>query len=483
MRDLAQVALDTATQKGASYADIRFVTDRSRNVSVKNGRVQSLSNNESEGFGVRVIVNGAWGFSSSSIVTRPEIERVTAEAIAIARASASVFRKPVELGQPFSIQARYETPVEIDNFTVSLDDQIKLLLEADAEMRRVDGIRIATGFITTLKTNKIFASTEGSYIEQNLSECGAGIEAYAISEAGFQRRSYPNSVGGGWQTGGYEYLSKINLPGNAGWLADQAIQLLHAPVCPNLDATTLILSSNQVGLQVHESCGHPIELDRVMGMEASFAGTSFLTTEKQGGFRYGSDLVNVFADATVEHGLGTFGYDDEGVPAQRTPIIVNGIFKDYITDRETAATLGQQSNGTSRADGWNRTPIIRMTNINLEPGNAGSLEDIIADTNDGIYMDTNKSWSIDDKRLNFQFGLEVAWEVKDGKLGQMYRNPAYTGMTPQFWGSCDAIGSSDHWTVWGVPNCGKGEPMQGMHVGHGAAPARFRNIRVFGAEG
>jgi TldD protein len=218
-----------------------------------------------------------------------------------------------------------------------------------------------------------------------------------------------------------------------------------------------------------------------MGMEASFAGTSFLTTEKQGNFRYGSDLVNVYADATVPRGLGTFGYDDEGVPAQRTPLILNGIFKDYITDRETAATLGQQSNGTSRADGWNRIPMIRMTNINLEPGDAGSLEDIIAATNEGIYMDTNKSWSIDDKRLNFQFGLEAAWEIKNGRLGQLYRNPAYTGMTPKFWGSCDAIGSRDHWTVWGVPNCGKGEPMQGMHVGHGAAPARFKNIKIFGA--
>ena len=483
MKDLVAVALDTASQKGATYADIRFVTDHSRNVSVKNGKVEGLSNSESQGFGVRVIVGGAWGFSSSSLVNRAEVERVTTEAVAIARASASVFRQPVQLGQPLSIQASFATPVEIDNFSVSLDDQIKLLLEADAEMRRVNGIRIASGFITTIKTSKLFASSEGSYIEQELSECGAGLETYAVSEGGVQRRSYPNSVGGGWETGGYEYLSKIDLVGQAGVIAQQAVQLLTAPLCPTWDKTTLILGSSQVGLQVHESCGHPIELDRVMGMEASFAGTSFLTTEKQGNFRYGSDLVNIFADATVPRGLGTFGYDDEGVPAQRTPIIERGIFKDYITDRETAATLGQQSNGTSRADGWNRIPIIRMTNINLEPGDAGSLEDIIAATDDGIFMDTNKSWSIDDKRLNFQFGLEIAWEIKNGKLGQMYRNPTYTGITPQFWGSCDAIGSRDHWTVWGVPNCGKGEPMQVSHVGHGAAPARFQNIRVFGAEG
>ncbi len=481
MRDLANLALDTARQKGASYADIRFVTDRSRNVNVKNGKVEALSNSESQGFGVRVIVNGAWGFSSSSIVARHEIERVTAEAVEIARASASVFRPPVNLGQPLSIQDHYVTPVELPVFDVSLDDQIKLLLQADAEMRRVPGIMLASGFISTLNTSKIFASTEGSYIEQELSEAGGGIEAYAFSEAGMQRRSYPNSVGGGWETSGYEFVKRLDLSGQAGLIAEQAVQLLSAPVCPTRP-TTLILDSSQVALQVHESCGHPVELDRVMGMEASFAGTSFLTTEKKGNFRYGSELVNVYADATVPRGLGTFGYDDEGVPAQRTPLVLNGIFQDYITDRETAATLGQQSNGTSRADGWNRLPIIRMTNINLEPGEAGSQADIIAATDDGIFMQTNKSWSIDDKRLNFQFGMEVAWEVKNGQLGQMYRNAAYTGLTPQFWGSCAAIGSREHWTVWGVPNCGKGEPMQGMHVGHGAAPARFNNIKVFGAE-
>jgi TldD protein len=480
MKDLANVALDTAQQKGASYADIRFVTDRSRNVSVKNGKVESLSNNESQGFGVRVIVNGAWGFSSSSLVTRAEVERVTTEAVQIARASASVFRQPVQLGDPISIRDRYVTPADIDVFSVSLDDQIKILLEADLEMRRVEGIRIANGMISTLKTSKIFASTEGSYIEQELSEAGAGIEVYAVNEDGVQKRSYPNAFGGGWETGGFEYVHKLDLPSHARRISEEAIQLLTAPVCPT-GLTNLILSSNQVALQVHESCGHPVELDRVMGMEASFAGTSFLTTEKKGNFRYGSDLVNVYADATVPRGLGTFGYDDEGVPAQRTPLILNGIFQDYITDRETAATLGQQSNGTSRADGWNRIPMIRMTNINLEPGNAGSLEDIIAATDEGIFMDTNKSWSIDDKRLNFQFGLEAAWEIKNGRRGQLYRNPTYTGMTPVFWGSCDLIGSRDHWTVWGVPNCGKGEPMQGMHVGHGAAPARFHNIKIFGA--
>jgi TldD protein len=482
MRDLANLALDTARQRGASYADIRFVNSQEQNVAVKNGKVESLASGESQGFGVRVIYNGAWGFSSSSVVSKAEIERVTAEAVAIARASASVKRRPVDLGAPISIQDKYVTPVEIDVLSVPLEEQIALLLKADEEMRRVDGIKLAMGFITTLKINKIFASTEGSYIEQDLSECGAGIEAYAIGEGGVQRRSYPNSAGGYWETGGYETMSHIDLVGNAGKIAEQAVQLLTAPVCPT-KTTTLVIDSSQLAIQVHESCGHPIELDRVYGMEASFAGTSFLTTDKFRNFKYGSDIVNITADATAPRGLGTFGYDDEGVPASRTPIIQNGQFMNYITDRETAATLGQQSNGTARADGWNRIPLIRMTNINLEPGDGGSLEDLIAGVDDGIYMETNKSWSIDDKRLNFQFGVEMAYEIKNGKLGQIYRNAAYSGMTPQFWGSCEAIGGRDGWIIWGVPNCGKGEPIQGMHVGHGAAPARFQNIKVFGAEG
>jgi TldD protein len=480
MRELANLALDTAKARGASYADIRFVDSENRTVQVKNGRVESLEAARSLGFGVRVIVQGAWGFSSSSLVTKAEIERVTAEAVAIAKASASVFRQPVQLGDPINIQAKYATPVEIDVFSVTPEQQIELLLQADAEMRRVKGIRVASGFITNLKISKTFASTEGSYIEQALSECGAGIEALAVGEGSFQRRSYPNSVGGLWETGGYELVPRLDLVGHAGKIAEQAVELLTAPVCPSA-TTTLILDSSQLALQVHESCGHPVELDRVYGMEASFAGTSFMTTDLLGKLQYGSPIVNIVADATSPRGLGSFGYDDEGVPAQRTPIIEQGRFVNYITDRETAATLGQQSNGTSRADGWNRIPIIRMTNINLEPGEAGTLENIIASTDDGIYMETNKSWSIDDKRLNFQFGVEAAWEVKNGKLGQLYRNAAYTGMTPQFWNSCDAIGSQSDWRIWGVPNCGKGEPMQGMHVGHGSAPGRFRNIKIFGS--
>jgi TldD protein len=260
-------------------------------------------------------------------------------------------------------------------------------------------------------------------------------------------------------------------------VAEEAEALLAAPPCPE-GRRTLILDGGQLALQVHESCGHPIELDRVLGMELSYAGDSFLTLDKLDAFQYGSREVNIVADATAPGGLGTFGWDDEGVPAQRTPIVEAGRFVGYLSSRETAPAVGRTSSGSMRASGWHRIPLIRMTNVNLLPGAAGSLEDLIADTDDGLFLATNKSWSIDNKRLNFQFGAEVAREIKGGKLGQLYKNATYTGITPEFWGACDAVCGPEAWRLWGTPNCGKGEPSQTARVGHGVAPARFRNVQV-----
>ncbi|HUU43000.1 MAG TPA: TldD/PmbA family protein, partial [Planctomycetota bacterium] len=255
-----------------------------------------------------------------------------------------------------------------------------------------------------------------------------------------------------------------------------AARLITAPECPSGERT-IILDGGQLALQVHESIGHPIELDRVLGLEAGFAGTSFLKPSDAGKLRYASEFVNVSADATTPGGLGTFGWDDEGVPAQRTDVIREGIFRGFLSSRETAGAVGRNSSGAMRASGWHAIPLIRMTNVNLLPG-LWDLEGLIADTADGLLLATNRSWSIDDKRLNFQFGCEIAWEIVDGKLGRVYRNPTYMGITPQFWASCDAVCGPADWRMWGTPNCGKGEPMQTAHVGHGAAPARFRGVRV-----
>jgi len=476
MKSLADRALNLAAVRGASYADMRIVRRLRQTIVVKNGRVEVLSQSENQGFGVRVIAGGGWGFASSNRLESAEVDAITAQAVEIARASALAKKADADIGPPVVSAGAYRTPVQRDPFAVPMAEKIDLLLRANAELRKTPAIVAAECSMEFIRELKTFASSEGSFVEQELIETGGGMEALAASADDVQKRSYPNSFGRHQGTAGYELIEAMDLPGNALRLGDEAAALLSAPQCPS-GLMTVILGPTQLALQVHESCGHPIELDRVLGTEAAYAGTSFLTLDKLGAFQYGSPIVNITADATTAGGLGSFGYDDEGVPAQATPIIRAGRFVGYLTSRETARRLGQTSNGTMRADGWNRLPIIRMTNINLEPGD-WALDDLLADSDGGLYMEMNKSWSIDDKRLNFQFATEVAYEIKAGKLGKLYKNATYTGITPEFWGNCDAICSRRHWNVWGTPNCGKGQPSQTAHVGHGAAPARFRNIRV-----
>jgi len=477
VKNLIEHALDAAERGAASYADVRVVERETESLTVKNGALEAASSNVSAGFGVRVLVDGAWGFSSSAVMESDEADRIVREALEIARASALAQRTPVELDDTPPATDTYRTPHDEDPFAVSLDEKLRILMEADAAMARVAGVAIREGSMSAGRERKTFASSAGAWIEQEIVESGGGIEATAVNDSEMQQRSYPNSFGGQSVTGGFEAVRALALADHAQETAELAVALLDAPQCPSGEMD-LILDSTQVALQIHESCGHPSELDRVFGTEASFAGTSFLTTDKLGALRYGSELVSIDADATAPGGLGTFGYDDEGVPAQKVPLVERGTLVGYLTSRETAPRIGRRSMGSARAWMWSNIPLIRMTNINLRPGEAGSLEDLIADTREGIFMSINKSWSIDDRRLNFQFGDQAGWLIRNGKRAGLVKNPTYTGITPQFWGSCDAICGAGEWTLWGLPNCGKGEPMQIGHVGHGAAPARFRGVKV-----
>ncbi|MFI5254455.1 MAG: TldD/PmbA family protein [Candidatus Limnocylindrales bacterium] len=474
MRDLSQRALDTAVQRGAAYADVRVVRRSEESITVKAGRVDALSLGDSEGFGVRVLVDGAWGFAASSVTTMAEADRVAAQAVRIARASAVAQRHPVVLDDRPPARGTYRTPCAVDPFSVPIEEKVGHLVAAEAAMTRVPGIAFAEASYFGQREWKWFAASDGSDTEQELTHVVAGIEANAVEGDELQRRTYPDSG----QAAGYEWVRRLDLEANAERIAPEAVELLQAPQCPP-GRRTIILDPSQLYLQVHESCGHPTELDRVFGTEASYAGTSFLTTDKlEQGFRYGSDLVTIVADATAPGGMGTFGWDDEGVAAQRVPLIDRGIMAGYLSSRETAPRIGRQSGGAMRADGWNRIPLIRMTNINLLPVEGMSLADIIADTDDGLYLVSNRSWSIDDRRLNFQFATEVAREVRGGQLGQLYKNPTYTGITYEFWRSCDAVADASSYVMYGTPNCGKGEPGQIGHVGHGASGARFRDVQV-----
>src|SRR5580700_9394333 len=481
MKATAKLALDAATGGGATYADARAVAIRNRSLTTKNGRVGHASESESLGIGVRVIADGAWGFAASADLGAASVEAAAARAVNIARASARVKRENVRLAPEQAAVAEWTTPFKVDPFTTSVEQNLDLLLKVDAEMRAVAGVTLAETGMNFQREESWFLSSEGADIHQTKYSTGAGYTAYAFAGSEIQKRSYPNSFGGQWQNRGYEQIEEMKLVENARRVGEEAVALHHADQCPQ-GATTIILDGSQLGLQIHESVGHPIELDRVLGMEANFAGTSFLTLEKLGHLRYGSELVNVVADARQEHGpgLGTFAYDDEGVAAQSTPIITNGRFTGYLSSRETAHTIGAaRSGGTLRAEGWNRLPMIRMTNISILPGEKPlSLEQLIASTDDGIYMETNKSWSIDDKRYNFQFGCEIAWEIKNGKRVRMLKNPSYSGISTEFWNSCAAISNREKWVLWGVPNCGKGQPEQVMGTGHGASPARFRKVKI-----
>jgi TldD protein len=472
----AENALDIAKSGGASYADIRVISTQMEFIEVKDGRIGQIQRKESLGFGIRLILNGAWGFASSAELSKEKVQTTAKEAIEIGRASSTVIDKPVRLASAENFIAKWQTPYIVDPFNVSIDEKLKLLLEIDKRLRSVKGVTTARAFLHFIKKDQLFLSTEGSKIEQTILWSGVSYSATAVDKNETQIRSFPQPFGQ-YGSAGYEFITKLGLLENATRVAEESVQLLRADPCP-VGEKDLILGSSQLALQIHESCGHPSELDRVLGTEANFAGTSFLTIDKIGKFRYGSNLVNIYADSISPGGLGTFGYDDEGTPAGRWNLVKDGIFAGYLTSRETAPVIGQKrSQGAMRADGYNRMPIIRMVNVSLE-SRKGTLDQLISDTKDGVFMDFNRSWSIDQQRLNFQFGCEVGWEVKNGKKTRMLKNPTYQGITPEFWNSCDAICGPEEWNLWGIPSCGKGEPMQVMGVGHGSAPARFRKTKV-----
>ena len=479
MKQIALNALDAVARRGVDYADARAMEITERDVSTKNGKAGNVSSSVSQGVGVRVLAAGCWGFAATDDLTSDGIEACAQLALNIAHSSALAKKKDVVLAPEDKYVSEWASPCAIDPFSIPVDQNLSLLLAVDAELRKNPGVTMAEAAMVFHRRRQVFASTIGSLIDQTRVTSGAGFSALTYKDGEIQKRSYPNSFGGQHQLKGYELIEELRMQEHAARIAEEAVALHAADQCPE-GRFDLILDSSQLGLQIHESVGHPIELDRVPGTEANYAGMSFLTVDKLGNLRYGSEIVNVVCDARLEHGpgLGTFGFDDEGVPAQGTDIIRHGDFVGYMTSRETAPVIGQaRSNGTMRADGWARLPLIRMTNVSLKPGEQ-SLDEVFGGTDHAIYMETNKSWSIDDKRYNFQFGCEIAWEIKKGKRVRMLKNPSYSGISTEFWNSCAAIAGPEHWTLWGTPNCGKGQPEQVMGTGHGASPARFRSIKI-----
>ena len=467
MRDLCAEALDCAVAAGASYADARALVRRDQLVATRGATVASVSDQESEGIGVRVLLDGAWGFACDRRLSEEGAREAARLACDFARAAGTGRERRLAPVEPRQVE--YRSDVQTDPFAVSVADKVALCLRAEEGMQQ-PGIVVTVARLRAFSEHKVLMTTDGVEADQERVECGGGIEAIAAEEGVVQTRSYPSGSGGRSAQAGWEFVDELALDREAPRVGEQAVALTKAPVCPS-GRMTIVLDPDQLTAQLHESVGHPTELDRIHGMEAAYAGTSFLSPADLGTLRYGSELMNVTADATLWHGLGSFAVDDEGFHARKEAIVDSGVLRAFTSSRE----LG--GGGSMRADGWSRMPLVRMTNLSLEPGE-GSFEELLDGVSEGVYLETNKSWSIDDKRLNFQFGTEIAWEIENGRRGRMLRNPTYAGETPKFWAGLDAVCSESAWRLWSVLNCGKGGPGQAMHVSHGTAPARFRDVRV-----
>ncbi|MGD1806266.1 TldD/PmbA family protein [Dapis sp. BLCC M126] len=480
--ELATLAIDLIRQAGCEYGDIRLCTYHSQKLMARDRSLKQLQDKVSSGFGVRVLLNGAWGFAASHRQTPEEIVRVVALAVDIAKGSRLCQQTPVQLVSVESYRDTYITPIEIDPFTVPIQEKAELLLSLNEKLLSYEeqGIKKAFSFLSFTKEEKVFASTNDSLIEQTIYRSYPGFTCTAIANNDAQSRSYdrpPLNIG-------YEHINPTDLLSQVDRVASEAIEKVHAPKGPADIRSTLILKPTNLFLTIHESVGHPTELDRVYGYEANFAGTSFATTDKLGKLQYAAPWVNFKCDRTQAGGRGTVGYDDEGVRSQDWYVVKDGILVDYLTDRETAYRLGRgSSNGCAYADSWSSIPMVRIPNLGLEAGadggsNTATLAEMIADTEDGILIDGIGSFSIDQQRRNFQFGGDAFWQVKKGKVVGMLKDVTYHSMTTDFWNSVDAVGNAAEWEQCGTNMCGKGEPMQIAQMTHGCVPVRVRDILI-----
>ncbi|MBI3048687.1 MAG: TldD/PmbA family protein [Acidobacteria bacterium] len=479
--DLAMDALDAARAAGASYADVRIGRYRNQTIVTRERQVSSVSDSESYGLGVRTLVDGCWGFAATSTMTRPAVQAAARDAAALSRAARTIRRRRVELAPVTPVTGMWMTPVRRDPFDVPLEEKIALLLAANEAALKVKGVRFVSSGVSQRREVKTLVTSEGTNVTQALIKVGPWCSATAVGDGDFQ--SYEEELaprGEGW-----EYVESLGMPGNAErWASLAAEKLAAKPV--EAGQWDLILEPTNLWLTIHESIGHPTELDRASGLEANFAGTSFVAPPEKmiGRLRYGPDFMNVQADRTQEGSLSRVAWDDEGVPADQWLIIERGLFKDYQTTREQAARIAgltgvKRSHGCSFAESWKAVQFQRMPNISLLPGERDiGVDEIVADTERGILIRHSGSWSIDHQRYNFQFSGQAFYEIRNGKVAAMLRDVAYQSSTPVFWNSMDLVGGKRSYWLGGAFDDGKGEPVQSNSVSHGCVPARFRNVTI-----
>lgn len=475
--ELAELALKRIVASGAEYGDIRLLDSTTQTISGEDRRIASIRDQQDRGFGIRVLYHGAWGFAASSVLSREEVPRVAELAIDIAKGSASLTIEQVKLADEPVHRDKIVTARQIDPFAVPLEQKTTLLLETMEYVHRQAGIVRSRASLWARRDRKLFVSTEGSRLEFDLLAVNGDFGATAVHDGRFASRNFNTPH----LRMGYELIEKANFLAEAPRIASQAVEKVQAPTTePGL--YDLVLDPEHLSLTMHESCGHPSELDRVLGYEANYAGTSFLTTDKRGTYRYGSPHVNLVADNCEPETLAATGYDDDGVACQRWDIVRDGMFAGYCTNREVASKIGEaRSRGSNRADGWGTVPIVRIANIGLEPG-AATLDELLADVQRGIYIEGHGSYSIDQRRYNFQFGGDAFWLIENGKRTHMLRDVVYQGITPEFWGSCDGVADRSHRQRYGFITCGKGQPGQSGWMTHPASHARFRKVKVIGGQ-
>lgn len=469
-------AIGVAKRRGASYADARVVHIRNQYIGTEDNRVSFIEDSDSIGIGVRVIYGGAWGFAAGSSLKKAGVEKTAAWAVEIAKAG-RLARAPggIRWAREEPHTGSFRTPFRKDPFRVPVEEKAGLLLAISKEVLRVKGVKKCHGFMQFLNEHRWLASTEGTQIESETVTSNAQYTATAVDKSTAKTRyfeAYPKNIG-------YEHIESTPLLEEARRVGEEAVAKLKGKPCP-VGKKDLVLHPSHLALTMHESIGHATELDRVLGMEESLAGSSFATIDKLGKLKYGSKLMNIVCDNTMPFGLASRGWDDDGVEGQRWNVIRNGILVDYMTGREVCHAIGaKRSHGSCRADSWGSIPIIRQSNIGLAPGTDPLTPDeLIADTRDGIYIEGMGSFSIDQKRLNFQFGGDCFWEIKNGKKGAIYNDVTYQAITPEFYASMDAICDDRFWVPYGVMNCGKGDPGQVARMTHASAPARFRKVTV-----
>ncbi len=482
MRKQIQQEIERLKGQGATYVDTRWYPFEEQNyLMMWNGNLKTTTSTRESGVGIRVLYKGAWGFSASSDLS--DLGALYDKAFDNARVAAERVTFPVRLAEKDAIEATFESPCEINPFDVSLADKVAFLKAMDERLNH-EGVEQRACDLNFMRKQIVFMDSEGSEIEKLITEVFSGLRVSGRdSEGGSHERKF--NLGRQGDTRGWESIDMDNFAENADRIVREMNQIRAADVCPK-DTRDVILLPGILFLQTHETIGHPLELDRILGYELAYAGGSFVTLDDFGSLRYGSEKLTARADATLTNSPGSFGYDDDGIPAQNTVLIDKGTLVGAITGRQMVEEANakarkrifEESGGTNRATSFYRVPIERMTNINIDPGTDGTLDDIVKNTEKGILLDGEKSWSIGSNREQFHFATEIGWLVEDGEIKDVVKNATYKGDTVKFWNSLSLVGDESTWEAQFVDNCGKGQPNQIMQLGHGVPVCRFDDVTI-----